>query len=561
MLARLLVPSSGAHAGSLAGVGRRSPATAALAAAVLACGTGVAGPGAGAAAAGEDGPLPGVASAADALGAPVRVVVGALAADQAVVSRSITAAGGRVVDAASDVATLVAEVPGSAVAALPGAPGVRWVTPDLQVKLLESSADGAGAAGRTLHSIAEEVGATAAWQRGATGQGVDVALIDSGVAPVPGLDGRAKVVTGPDSTLDPAQPEAANAAAQGIDTFGHGTVMASIIAGDDAARPIGDPDAADGIAPDAGLVNIRVAGTDGEVSLGDLVMAIGWVVEHGRDHGLNVRVLNLSVGGYGPDSHTVDPLAWAASAAVDAGIVVVTSSGNDGSEYERVTSPAIAPAVIAVGSSTRTANGAAASAYTNLGNEERGVDVFAPGDSVLGLRAPGSTLDQSYPGARVGDRWFRGSGTSHAAAVVSGAAALLLSERPELTPDQVKTLLATTAEPLASPAAAPGGVLDIDAALAAPAPAPKAPVKLFALPDGWDEAQAADDAEAAGAWAGLRWNGLRWNGLRWNGLRWNGLRWNGLRWNGLRWNGLRWNGLRWNGLRWNGLRWNSELWG
>nr|WP_231134918.1 S8 family serine peptidase [Motilibacter deserti] len=418
----------------------------------------------------------------------------------------------------------------------------------MQVKLLEASAGTGATSGRSLHALAEEIGATTAWSRGVTGEGVDVALIDSGVAPVPGLDAADKVVTGPDAALDPTQ---ADTDAQGVDTFGHGTVMASIIAADDTTRALGDPEAADGIAPGAGLVNVRVAGTDGEVSLGDLVMAIGWVVEHGQDNGLNVRVLNLSVGGYGPDEYTVDPLAWAATAAADAGIVVVASSGNDGTTVGRVTSPAIAPQVIAVGASTTTGNGPAAAGFTSVGNVERGVDVFAPGESVLGLRAPGSTLDANYPGARVGDRYFRGSGTSQAAAAVSGAAALLLSERPQLSPAQVKALLIGTASPVSSTStsATGAGLVDVDAALSAPTPAEQEPVKLFPLPEGWDEVQA-DTTPSEGTWAGLRWNGLRWNGLRWNGLRWNGLRWNGLRWNGLRWNGLRWNGLRWNSGFW-----------
>jgi serine protease AprX len=86
--------------------------------------------------------------------------------------------------------------------------------------------------------------------------------------------------------------------------------------------------------------------------------------------------------------------------------------------------------------------------WSTDGTEERHVDVTAPGVSVLGLRAPGSAADTQNPGARVGDRFLRGSGTSQAAAVVSGEAALLLQAKPDLTPDQVKQILMGTASGL-----------------------------------------------------------------------------------------------------------------
>ncbi len=79
--------------------------------------------------------------------------------------------------------------------------------------------------------------------------------------------------------------------------------------------------------------------------------------------------------------------------------------------------------------------------FSNCGTTDRLVDVVVPGKSIVSRRAPGSNADVNYPQARVANRLFLGSGTSQSAAVVSGMAALILSERPNATPDQVKALL------------------------------------------------------------------------------------------------------------------------
>jgi serine protease AprX len=114
--------------------------------------------------------------------------------------------------------------------------------------------------------------------------------------------------------------------------------------------------------------------------------------------------------------------------------------------------------------------------FSSRGNTTRHPDLLAPGTSVLGLRDPGSAIDLAYPTAAVGDRFFKGSGTSQAAAVTSGAVALLLSKRPTLTPDQVKKPLTTTAAPISGADAVSqgAGVLDVNKAAIAATPATSA---------------------------------------------------------------------------------------
>src|SRR5581483_4855254 len=119
-----------------------------------------------------------------------------------------------------------------------------------------------------------------------------------------------------------------------------------------------------------------------------------------------------------------------------------------------LTDPAYDPNLLAVGAvdpngDPSTGNDTVAD-FSSRGNSSRHVDVVAPGLHVLGLRDPGSYVDVNNPTAEVGTRFFRGSGTSQAAAVVSGAAALILQKYPNATPNQVKAMLMATASSIKS---------------------------------------------------------------------------------------------------------------
>src|SRR5438309_1308477 len=199
-----------------------------------------------------------------------------------------------------------------------------------------------------MHEETTAIGARQVWSKGITGKGVDVALIDSGVSPVGGLNSTGKVVNGPDLSFDSQNPSLAN-----LDSFGHGTFMAGLIAGEDSgASPWSNPGASTymGVAPDARIINVKVGATNGAVDVSQIIAGIDWVVQHRSDPGFNIRVLNLSLGTYSPQSYLYDPLAYAAEAAWHAGIVVVTAAGNNGSTSAHLSDPAIDPYVLAVGS-------------------------------------------------------------------------------------------------------------------------------------------------------------------------------------------------------------------
>jgi serine protease AprX len=514
-----------------------------------------------------------------------------------------------------------ATIPGAALASLRRAPGVLDVAIDRHVRMSSSSVASGSGATTAMADLEQAIGARDLWSAGITGAGVDVAVIDTGVVPVDGLAGSGTIVNGPDLSFDQQA-----GAPPYLDTFGHGTHVASIIAGRDGAIPGGAiPGTGDfaGIAPDARIISLKVGSAGGEADISQVIAAIDWVVGHKDQNGLHIRVLNLSFGTDAVQDYQVDPLAYAAEVAWRRGIVVVTAAGNAGESRARLADPAVDPYVLAVGAAdlhgTLDTTDDTVPAWSSPGDAARAPDLVAPGVAVPGLRDPGSILDLSLPSAS-GSRFIRGSGTSQAAAVVSGAVALLLQGRPGLKPDQVKALLTNTARPLAAadPLAQGAGLIDVLAASRASVPG-DAPQRwphssgtgsldaargsavvqvsgtvlqgerdIFGMAWGgarWAQETYEGDTWHGGRWnghvwagngpsdsssgvngwqtvpwAGLSWSGLSWSGLSWSGLSWSGLSWSGLSWSGLSWSGLSWSGLSWSGLSWSGLSWSGGVW-
>ncbi len=479
-----------------------------------------------------------------------------------------------------------ARVPAAGLSRLLAAPSIHSVTPNGRVRL-QHAVDGFDA-DQDLGSMfyaQSVIGAGDYWNEGITGAGVDVALIDSGVLPVDGLTGRGKVVNGPDLS-----PESQADNLRYLDTYGHGTHIAGIIAGrDDASHTI---DTADhhtfkGIAPDARIISVKVADSHGYTDVSQVIAAIDWVVQHRTDDGMNIRVLNLSFGTDGTQSYLVDPLAYAAEVAWRKGIVVVVAAGNGGYGTSALNNPATDPFVIAVGASESHGTNSVADdtipSFSSTGSVSRHPDLVAPGRSIVGLRAPGSFVDLENPDGRVASRFFRGSGTSQAAAMVSGAAALIIQQRPGITPDKLKKLLLSSAHrlPHADAVAQGRGLIDLKAARDRPTPSAAKSVQNFAPATGSGSLELArgshhlvmDDVElrgevdifgatfASATWAAECLAGSSWSGGTWNGNSWSGNSWSGNSWSGNSWSGNSWSGNSWSGNSWSGNSWSGNTWG
>ena len=468
-----------------------------------------------------------------------------------------------------DALILTAEEP--VLAALPGI----TVTPDVSVSVQSTTVS----TGPHTPSDAflQETGSTQLASGGDTGQGVTVAVLDTGIDNLPDFSGR--LVGGVDLTNEnnPYQ-----------DSYGHGTFVAGLIAGDGASSN----GQYSGEAPGAKLVSIKVAGADGTTHLGTLISGLQWAADHQSIYG--IEVLNISLG-FQPSQSTVNnPLDQAVEAVWNSGIAVVASAGNAGPFNGTILSPGDDPLVITAGAlddmATASITDDEMNDFSSAGPTSPDgwvkPDLVTSGRSVVSLAAPGSTIYNNYPSARVGSANFVGSGTSFSAAITSGAAALVLADNPGLTPNQIKARLLgnTSPGPVGNPfvdghgalnayAAATAGPMNFNQSAANLTPAspgttvslsPTRPVDTWNTNlwsgTSWNQTPSDGWAWNGWAWNGGDWNGWAWNGGDWNGWAWNGATWNSGDWSGWAWNGSAWSGSAWDGSAWSGSAWNSSAW-
>ena len=329
---------------------------------------------------------------------------------------------------------------------------------------------------------------------GLYGTGVTVAVLDSGIRNakdfnsyvgkgsrlttsvnfVPSTDKKGKVTTEANNTDD---------------QLGHGTHVAGIIAGNGTSSTgLQYFHTYLGVAPNANLVNVRVLDDQGGGSVSNVLAGINWIVQNKAKY--NIRVLNVSLGHPVYESYKTDPLNKAVEAAWKAGIVVVCSAGNTGrigddsaaysgdnegygTAYGTIQCPGNDPLVITVGAMKNMDGNRAhdkVATYSSRGPSRIDMvvkpDIMAPGNRVISVCADNSTLDNAFGNSndikmyeyQIGGKneyskqYFELSGTSMAAPVVSGAAALLLDKDSSLSPDTIKARLMLSADKWTQPA-------------------------------------------------------------------------------------------------------------
>jgi len=467
-----------------------------------------------------------------------------------------------------------ASIPTAEEPVLAAMPGII-VTPDVSVSV-QSTTESTGPH-TPSDAFLQETGSTRLASAGDTGQGVTVAVLDTGIDNLPDFSGR--LVGGVDLTSEnnPYQ-----------DSYGHGTFVAGLIDGNGASSN----GQYSGEAPGAKLVSIKVAGADGTTHLGTLISGLEWGVDHWSTY--DIKVLNISLG-FQPSQSTVNnPLDQAVEAVWNSGIVVVASTGNAGPFNGTVLSPGDDPLVITAGAlddmATASTTDDAMNDFSSVGPTSPDgwvkPDLVTSGRSVVSLAAPGSTIYNNYPSARVGSAYFVGSGTSFSAAITSGAAALVLADNPGLTPNQIKARLLGNTDPgpvgdpfvdghgaLNAYAAATSGPMSFNQSAAnltrtsrgaTVSLSPSRPVDTWNTNlwsgTSWNQTPSNGWAWNGWAWNGGDWNGWAWDGRAWNDWAWTGAAWNGSAWSGRAWNGSAWSGSAWDGSAWSGRAWNNSAW-
>jgi serine protease AprX len=373
-----------------------------------------------------------------------------------------------------------------------------------------------------------------------TGQGVTVALLDTGIDNTAALSrSSGRLIDGVDvSQLSAGGTPTTSGTFN--DGYGHGTFLASLIAG----GPVpGSAGLGIGIAPAARVVDVKVADGDGQTSLLQVLAAMDWVAVNAN----RIDVVNLSLAVDRPTApaYGADPLSAAVEHVREAGVLVVASSGNTPGE---VGDPGLDPDSLTVGSANVDKNKARVSDFSGSGVVDGVVkpDVIAPGEHILGVESPDTEIGQDNPNAWDSYGLFRGSGTSESTALTSGAAAAFMSDHPRRGPVAVKAALRMTADDM-NDSRAGEGMLDLNF-------------------DRRGSGHHGDNSDPTGeanfdadTWNANAWQNGDW--VQWLASSWSAGSWSASSWSASSWSASSWSASSWSASSWSASSWSDEGWG
>jgi serine protease AprX len=429
--------------------------------------------------------------------------------------------GGAVTQHLHIIHAFAAELPARAALDLARDARVRWISLDAPVARSGKPAPPPPPA-PTTNTYLDTLRVRDTWNLGLTGSGIGVAIIDSGVSNHNDLSLSSRVSLNPNATSV-------------VDNFGHGTHVAGIIAGNGTSSN----GKFKGVAPNVNLYSLKVSDETGMAYESDVVAAMQWVYDNKASK--NIRVVNISLNSTMEQSYHTSPLAAACEILWFNGVVVVVSSGNADDRWNYANAaPANDPFVITVGAADEKATAsysddtmAAYTAWTITGDMYLKPDLFAPGSNIISTLSTNSSWDDLTPERVVDGSYFRLSGTSMAAPMVTGAVALLLQDEPNLTPDQVKyRLLHATNRQLSyyykpSKTTYSFPYLDVYATVTG--------TTTTSANTGQTASQLLWSGTEPVTWPSVAWNSVNWNAVAWNSVAWNSVAWNSVAWNSMYW--------------------------
>jgi serine protease AprX len=464
--------------------------------------------------------------------------------------------GGRVLDVFSRVGSEFVRAPMSSLAALASDPRVAGVSPDRTGRVAGNDygdddnrggggrGDGHGNGRGDDHGDQSDGLFASDWLGGAagdgdTGRGVNVALLDTGLTDTAALNrASGRITDGVDvSRLAAGGP--ARTSGQFTDGYGHGTFLASLIAG----GPVpGSDGQALGVAPAARIVVVKVADDHGITSLSQVLAGMDWVAAHARA----IQVVNIALAVDRPTApaYGADPLTAAVEHVRETGVLVVAAVGNTPGQ---VGDPGMDPQSLTVGAADLSSRNPQIAPFSGSG-VVAGVakpDVVASGVHLLGLVSPNAEISRANPSGWQPNGLFRGSGTSEATAVTSGVAAAWFANHPGASPVAAKAALR---------GAAAGGSRN-----------PRAGAGLVQLSNGnaYGRADLGESGFDSGAWRANAWRHGDWVSLlasSWSGPAWSASSWSASSWSASSWSASSWSASSWSASSWSASSWSASSW-
>jgi serine protease AprX len=521
---------------------------------------------------------------------------------------AVSASGGTVEQNLDFISAVQATVPATAVGQLASSSDVAYISLDAPVQSLDGGFSqwlwGGFSLDRIVSAYPSAVKVGDAWSSGDYGQGVGVAVVDTGISPVTNADftsanGVSRVV---------ASVEVNSSTTSTNDGYGHGTHIAGIVGG--------DGDASNGkyvgIAPRANLVNVKISDDQGNSSMGSLLAGLQWIFTNRVQY--NIKVVNLSLHSSIAESYKTSPIDAAVEFLWTHGIFVVVAAGNTGNAANAVFyPPSNDPYVMTTGAiddkgTTYTGDDVPA-AFSSYGVTQDGFtkpDLLAPGVGIVSDTDPNSILYQQ--GLSLGKvitpgPYLKLSGSSMAAGVMSGVAALVSQAHSDWTPGQLKCTLITKARKLYStgtayPAnfAVPNagstvwlwgpscnsdrGLTPSHGLTGVPiVPLVSAVAFVLSQPDPFAAAAAIGlDPVAANFvttsptdptvalsidtvdWAAIKWDAIKWDSIKWDAIKWDSIKWDSIKWDSIKWDSIKWDAIKWDSIKWDAIKWDSIKW-
>lgn len=289
-----------------------------------------------------------------------------------------------------------------------------------------------------LDQAVPTVKADLVWEQSYSGQGVTIAIVDTGVYQHPDfLQPHNRIIAFKDFVKNKTIA---------YDDNGHGTHCAGAALGSGFASS----GKYRGPAFNANLVAVKVLNKAGSEKSSTIIKGLEWCLTNKTLY--QIRIVSLSLGYKATDSYRDDLVCQAVEKLVQAGIAVFAAAGNEGPELRTINSPGIHPAVITVGASddlnTPTPTDDSVAEFSSRGPTIDGLtkpDLLAPGSNIISAKAKNSLLAKTTSDKTKLEWYLSLSGTSMATPLCAGVGAQILQAYPELTPQELKARLVASA--------------------------------------------------------------------------------------------------------------------